>query len=241
MSKQADIIQKYNDKKREFEYFVKGLDVTESVKILLARHKEEYDKQKNVFAGTTGFLEAQMLYENKISDLEAKLSESEKPKEIRFNGYVVDCNYDEARKVLQEDILKMQEENKKLKESEELSNYAKCILENKKLEEDLELSEKCCVEYEQEISELKQQLAEKESHYEIIMPSRQNGKTTLHRIKLVEWQNKKAIAELEKVKDKIKKLPCAMTLTTSAFEQIYKVDATRQIDNQIASLKKGVE
>ena len=46
MSKQAVIIQKYNDKKREFKYFIKGLDVTESVKILLARHKEEYDKQK---------------------------------------------------------------------------------------------------------------------------------------------------------------------------------------------------
>lgn len=98
----------------------------------------------------------------KIADLEAKLAESQKPKEIRFNGFVADCNYDEARKVLQEDILKMQAENKKLKESVELSNYAKVVLENKKLEEDLELSEKCCVEYEQEITELKQQLAEKE-------------------------------------------------------------------------------
>ena len=94
--------------------------------------------------------------------LKHQLAESEKPKEIRFNGFVVDCNYNEARKVLQEDILKMWEENKKLKESEELSNYAKCILKNKKLEEDLELSEKCCVEYEQEIQQLKQQLAEKD-------------------------------------------------------------------------------
>ena len=61
-----------------------------------------------------------------------------KPKEIRFNGFVVDCNYNEARKVLQENLFKMQAENKKLKESEELSNYAKCILKNKKLEEDFE-------------------------------------------------------------------------------------------------------
>ena len=98
--------------------------------------------------------------DKKISDLEAKLAELQKPKEIRFNGFVIDCNYDEARKVLQEDILKMWEENKKLKESEELSNYAKCILKNKKLEEDLELSKKCCVEYEQEMQKLKQQLAE---------------------------------------------------------------------------------
>ena len=105
--------------------------------------------------------------DKKISDLEAKLAELQKPKEIRFNGFVIDCNYDEARKVLQEDILKMWEENKKLKESEELSNYAKCILKNKKLEEDLELSEKCCVEYEQEMQKLKQQLAEMTKKYEL--------------------------------------------------------------------------
>ena len=83
-----------------------------------------------------------------FADLEEKLAEAQKPKEIRFNGFVIDCNYDEARKVLQEDLLKMQAENKKLKESEELSNYAKCILENKKLE--------------QEIQKLKQKLAEME-------------------------------------------------------------------------------
>lgn len=85
---------------------------------------------------------------NENCELKQQLAEAQKPKEIRFNGFVVDCNYDEARKVLQEDILKMWEENKKLKESEELSNYAKCILENKKLE--------------QEIQELKQQLAEED-------------------------------------------------------------------------------
>ena len=90
--------------------------------------------------------------------LKHQLAESEKPKEIRFNGFVVDCNYNEARKVLQENLFKMQAENKKLKESEELSNYAKCILKNKKLEEDIELSKKCCVGYEQEIRELKKQL-----------------------------------------------------------------------------------
>ena len=91
----------------------------------------------------------------KVSDLEARLAEAQKPKEIRFNGFVVDCNYDEARKVLQEDLLKMQAENKKLKESEELSNYAKCILENKELE--------------QEIQGLKQQLAEKDKEIEKIL------------------------------------------------------------------------
>ena len=83
--------------------------------------------------------------DNRIKELEQEnqqlkhqLAESEKPKEIRFNGFVVDCNYNEARKVLQENLFKMQAENKKLKESEELSNYAKCILKNKKLKEDFE-------------------------------------------------------------------------------------------------------
>lgn len=130
--------------------------------------------------------------EKEFAELETKLAESEKPKEIRFNGFVIDCNYDEARKVLQEDLLKMQAENKKLKESEELSNYAKCILENKKLEEDLELSEKCCVEYEQEIQKLKQHLAEKEKEIEY----QENMK-----ILAVDNQNKKAIEQLEKVKE----------------------------------------
>ena len=83
--------------------------------------------------------------DNRIKELEQEnqqlkhqLAESEKPKEIRFNGFVVDCNYNEARKVLKENLFKMQAENKKLKESEELSNYAKCILKNKKLKEDFE-------------------------------------------------------------------------------------------------------
>ena len=76
--------------------------------------------------------------EQENQQLKQQLAESKKPKEIRFNGFVVDCNYDEARKVLQENLFKMQAENKKLKESEELSNYAKCISQNKKLEEDFE-------------------------------------------------------------------------------------------------------
>ena len=90
--------------------------------------------------------------EQENQQLKHQLAESEKPKEIRFNGFVIDCNYDEARKVLQEDLFKMQAENKKLKESEELSNYAKFILKNKKLEEDFKhLQEKFvdkCNEFE---------------------------------------------------------------------------------------------
>ena len=46
-----------------------------------------------------------------IADLEAKLAEAQKPKEIRFNGFVVDCNYDEARKVLQEDLRHIKEQH----------------------------------------------------------------------------------------------------------------------------------
>ena len=93
-------------------------------------------------------------------------------------------------------------------------------------------------EKDQRIAELKQQLAEKEKAIDNLM----NGTSMLINKSLNHNQDKISfcVEQLEKVKDKIKKLPCAMTLTTSAFEQIYKVDATRQIDNQIASLKKGV-
>ena len=141
----------------------------------------------------------------RLNDLETKLAEAQKPKEIRFNGFVVDCNYDEARKVLQEDLLKMQAENNKLKESEELSNYAKCILENKKLEEDLELSEKCCVEYEQETQELKQQLAEKTLTIEQINKAFIENRS-LWKGKYEQSNQDKisfAVKQLEKVKEKL--------------------------------------
>ena len=78
MSKEATIIQSFNDVKRQYEYSVKGYDVTESVKILLKRHKEEYDKEKNIFAGIDGYLEAQKECQSQISDLETKLAEKEK-------------------------------------------------------------------------------------------------------------------------------------------------------------------
>ena len=77
MSKEATIIQSFNDVKRQYEYSVKGYDVTESIKILLKRHKEEYDKEKKIFAGIDGYLEAQKEYQSQIADLEAKLAESE--------------------------------------------------------------------------------------------------------------------------------------------------------------------
>ena len=78
MSKEATIIQSFNDVKRQYEYSVKGYDVTESGKILLTRHKEEYDKEKNIFAGIDGYLEAQKECQSQISDLEAKLAEKDK-------------------------------------------------------------------------------------------------------------------------------------------------------------------
>lgn len=74
MSKEATIIQSFNDVKRQYEYSVKGYNITESVKILLKRHKEEYDKEKNIFAGIDGYLEAQKECQSQISDLEAKLA-----------------------------------------------------------------------------------------------------------------------------------------------------------------------
>lgn len=77
MSKEATIIQSFNDIKRQYEYSVKGYDVTESVKILLKKHKEAYDKEKNVFAGIDGYLEAQKEYQSQIADLQSQLAEKE--------------------------------------------------------------------------------------------------------------------------------------------------------------------
>ena len=95
-------------------------------------------------------------------------------------------------------------------------------------------------------AELKQQLAEKDK--EIAYMTKQAKKFNNEAQKYFEdaycndsiYQDKISfcIEQLSQAKDKIKKLPCAMTLTTSAFEQIYKVDATRQIDNQIKQLKE---
>ena len=78
MSKEATIIQSFNDIKRQYEYSVKGYDVTESVKILLKKHKEAYDKEKKVFAGIDGYLEAQKEYQSQIADLQSQLAEKEK-------------------------------------------------------------------------------------------------------------------------------------------------------------------
>ena len=78
MSKEATIIQSFNDVKRQYEYFVKGYDVTESVKILLKRHKEEYDKEKKIFASIEGYLEAQNECQSQIADLETKLAKRDK-------------------------------------------------------------------------------------------------------------------------------------------------------------------
>ena len=181
-----------------------------------------------------------------IADLEAKLAEAQKPKEIRFNGFVVDCNYDEARKVLQEDLLKMQAENKKLKESEELSNYAKCISENKKLEEDLELSEKCCAEYEQEVNQLKQQLTEQEKEIEGLKAQRR-----IYLNRSVEECNKITDLEFElqhKDQDKISfaieqivktKEILIKFLQDEGFYENEWYDLFDKIDNQINELKEG--
>lgn len=53
------------------------------------------------------------------------------------------------------------------------------------------------------------------------------------------FQNQKAIAELEKVKEKISKLPITDILDTDygSFKKIYQTDAMRIIDRQINELK----
>ena len=76
MSKEATIIQNFNAEKRKYEYFVKGYDVTKSIKILLKRYKEEYDKERRVFESTKGYLEAQQEYEKHIANLQSQLDQA---------------------------------------------------------------------------------------------------------------------------------------------------------------------
>jgi uncharacterized coiled-coil protein SlyX len=77
MDKEATIIQTYNDEKCQYEYRVKGYDITESVKVLLKAHKEEYDRQKFNFGEVKGYCDGMRDAEKKITDLEAKLAEKE--------------------------------------------------------------------------------------------------------------------------------------------------------------------
>lgn len=120
MSKEATIIQSFNDVKRQYEYSVKGYDVTESVKILLKRHKEEYDKEKNIFAGIDGYLEAQKECQSQISELEAKLAGKDQAIESleelnRSLGQ--NCNNDRKEiERLRELISDKEKENERLKE-----------------------------------------------------------------------------------------------------------------------------
>lgn len=75
MSKEATIIQNFNAEKRQYEYSVKGYDVTKSIEILLKKHKEEYDKERRVFESTKGYLEAQQEYEKHIANLQSQLDQ----------------------------------------------------------------------------------------------------------------------------------------------------------------------
>ena len=78
MSKVADLIQVYNAEKREYEYFVKGFDVSESIKILLKAHKEAYDNERRVFTECKAYWDAEKQFKERIADLEAKLAENQK-------------------------------------------------------------------------------------------------------------------------------------------------------------------
>jgi predicted RNase H-like nuclease (RuvC/YqgF family) len=82
MSKEATIIQTYNDEKRIHEYFVKGFDVSESIRVLLKAHKEAYDNERRVFAECKGYLDAEKEFKERISELEAKLAEKNKEIEV---------------------------------------------------------------------------------------------------------------------------------------------------------------
>ena len=75
MEKKADLIQEYNNQTREFEYFVKGFDVTESVKCLLKAHKDAYDKEKHILLEVKCQIDAEKRFKDVIKKLKKELNE----------------------------------------------------------------------------------------------------------------------------------------------------------------------
>lgn len=183
MSKEATIIQSFNDVKRQYEYSVKGYNITESVKILLKRHKEEYDKEKNIFAGIDGYLEAQKECQSQISDLEAKLAGKD------------------------QHIKELEEENAELKNQiEQADQQIQFMLDEIKNRGTCGLCEKL---ENKQIKELKEQLAIREKALELackeLMPYRVNMcgglYTTEELTKKIDYFIEQAKEILEKMKE----------------------------------------
>lgn len=102
--------------------------------------------------------------------------------------------------------------------------------------------------WKQECDSLQKTLVEKDKEIAkyrnanmIVMGRRSQGKKHLMEIKIKELQNQKALEQLEKVKENIKKVPITDFDLSGNFEKMYKQDAIRQIDNQIEELKKEIK
>lgn len=84
MSKKCVITQIHNEEKQQYEYFVKGYDITESIKILLKKHKEAYDKERRIFAEAKGYIEAQKEYETQLHNQQNEIQQLKQENETLF-------------------------------------------------------------------------------------------------------------------------------------------------------------
>ena len=105
-----------------------------------------------------------------------------------------------------------------------------------------------------QIKELEKQLAEKERQLklaeELLIKQEKEYDEQLEKQAKIHYKHLKekdqdkisfAVEQLEKVKEDIKKVPITDYDLSRNFEKMYKQDAIRQIDNQIASLKKEMK
>lgn len=166
--------------------------------------------------------------DQQISDLEAKLAERGKEIAIRnqkLNELKTELHKrDESLQRKKQQVGDVHKAVKQAKRESARKGRQVCYANNE------------VVQYQKQIRQLKQQLAEKESFIEDLMIGRL--KPAIPRIKEIEKQHQDkisfALEKLEKVKENIKKC------NYKDFGIMYQSDAIRQVDNQIKQLKEKI-
>ena len=146
-------------------------------------------------------------------------------------------------------IKELEEENKVLEGENKVGEFWHSAYKGKQLEYDMVYAEPRGI-YEKN-QQLKQQLAEKERQLnlseELLIKQEKEYDEQLEKQAKIHYRHLKekdqdkilfAVEQLEKVKEKIKKVPITDYDLSENLKKMYKQDAIRQIDNQINELKE---
>lgn len=215
MSKKCVITQIHNEEKQQYEYFVKGYDITESVKILLKKHKEAYDKERRIFAEAKGYIEAQKEYktqlhnqQNEIQQLKQQLEEKDEQIKKRVMVY----------------------EKQFIEQTDEIYSLKQQLAEKQNAIDEINK------EFVQAVHDWKTLCAEKDKEIEVLRKGEyqkccQHCEAFQHLVEVSKQDaNDLAIQELEKVKEWLEP-------KYFDYEQINYLNNI--IDNQINDLKMG--